>query len=372
MINDGLNEQQMMLRKSSRDFLATECPLSQVRKLSADEKGYLPEMWKKMAELGWLGLTFPEQYGGCAFTFFDMVILLEEMGRACLPSPFFDSTVVSGTIIMDMASDAQKKELLPKISDGSMIICPAITEPGGDWTLNPISTKAMPSGSDYIISGTKILVPYAHVANKFICLAKTAKGTTLFLVDSKAAGVKVTALKTMADDKQFEVTFDNVKISRNDIIGKEDQAASLLKDALLKAAVAKCAEMVGGGHQTLDITVAYVKERKQFGVPVGSFQAVQHHCANMLTDVCSSRMITYKAAQKITEGLPFVQDAAVAKAWVSEAYTRIMTLGHQCIGGMAFMEDHDLPLFSKRAKAYEAAFGDADFQREAIATGLGL
>ena len=368
----GLSEQQEMLKKTARDFLTTECPKSLVRQMVSDERGYPSELWHKMAELGWLGLAFPEKYGGTGGSFLDLAVLLEETGRACLPGPFFSTVVVAGMTILETGNDTQKQELLSKIAEGNLIVTLALTEPSGGYSADKVTVEAIADGNNYVISGTKLFVPDAHVADYIICVAKTTSGVTLFLVDSKSPGISCTLLKTIAGDKQCEVVFDKVKVPKGNILGKEGQGDIQLQEILRKAAVAKCAEMVGSAQQVLEMTVDYVKDRKQFGVPVGSFQAVQHHCANMMTAIDTSRFITYQAAWKISEGLPHAKDAAMAKAWVSDAYKQVTKLGHQSMGGVSLMEDHDMPLYSKRAKAAELALGDADFHREALAQELGL
>jgi len=251
-----------------------------------------------------------------------------------------------------------------------LIVTLALTEPEGGYDVDKVTVEAVVDGNNYVISGTKLFVPDAHIADYIICAAKTTKGVTLFLVDNKSPGINCTLLKTIAGDKQCEVLFDKVRVPKENVLGKEGQGHIQLQAVLRKAAVAKCAEMVGGAQQVLEMTVDYVKDRKQFGVPVGSFQAVQHHCANMMTDIAISRFLTYKAAWKISQEFPCVKEVAMAKAWVSDAYTRVTLLGHQCIGGVAFIEDHDLPLYSKRAKVAEIAFGDGDFHREVVAQEL--
>jgi len=368
----GLSEQQEMLKKTARDFLITECPKSLVKKMVADERGYPLELWQKMAELGWIGLVFPEKYGGSGCSFLDLAVLLEETGRACLPGPFFATVVVAGMIIMESGSEVQKKQLLPKIAQGKLVVTLALTEVDGGYCPDKVSARAVANGSSYIIRGTKLFVPYAHVADYIICVTKTVNGVSLFLVDARSPGIRYNLLRTIDGDKQFEVVFDKVEVPTVNIIGKEGQGNIPLRRVLAKAAVAKCAEMVGGAQQVLEMTVDYVKDRKQFGVPVGVFQAVQHHCANMLTDIDTSRFITYKAAWKVSQKLPFGKEAFMAKAWVSDAYKRVTKLGHQSMGGVSLMEDHDMPLYSRRAKASELVFGDADFNREVVAQELGL
>lgn len=367
-----LNEQQQMLKKTARDFLNTECPRSLVKRMVSDEKGYPQELWHAMAELGWMGLAFPEKYGGTGGSFLDLVVLLEEMGRACLPGPFFATVVLAGMVIFEAGNETQKQELLPKIADGKLIVTLARNEPDGGYCPDKATVRAVVDGNNYIIRGTKLFVPYAHLADYIICVAKTTRGVTLFLVDNRSPGISYTLLKTIDGDKQFEVIFDKVKVSKKNILGKEGQGNIQLRDVLRKAAVAKCIEMVGGSQQVTEMTVAYVKDRKQFGLPVGAFQAVQHHCANMLTDIDTSRFISYKAAWKISENLPYAMESSMAKAWVSDAYKRVTKLGHQSMGGVSLMEDHDMPLYSKRAKAAELTLGDADFHREVVAQELGL
>jgi len=361
-----------MLKKTARGFLNTECPKSLVKRMASDERGYPQELWRKMAELGWMGLALPEKYGGTGGSFLDLAVLLEEMGRACLPGPFFATVVLAGMIILEAGNEAQKQELLPKIAEGNLIVTLAKTEPGGGYCPDKATVRAVVDGNNRVISGTKLFVPYAHIADYIICVAKTASGVTLFLVDSRSLGISYTLLKPIDGDKQFEVIFDKVKVPKENILGKEGEGNIQLREVLRKAAVAKCIEMVGGSQQVIEMTVDYVKDRKQFGLPVGAFQAVQHHCANMLTDIDTSRFISYKAAWKISENIPYAMDASMAKAWVSDAYKRVTKLGHQSMGGVSLMEDHDMPLYSRRAKAAELTLGDSDFHREVVAQELGL
>jgi len=371
-MNFGLSEGQRMLKQTARDFLTAECPSSLVKEMATDDKGYSPELWRKMAELGWMGLAFPQEYGGTGGSFLDLAVLLEETGHACLSGPFFSTVVLGGMTILELGDEKQKRELLPLIAKGELIITLALTEPGSSYSASEMMVEAIADGDNYIISGTKLFVPDAHIADYIICVAKTAQGAILFMVDSRNPGISCSLLKTIASDKQCEVVFDKVKVPEESVLGDLNQGWIQLQSILRRAAIAKCAEMVGGAQQVLEMTVDYVKQRVQFGQPIGAFQAVQHHCANMATDVETSKFITYQAAWRLSEGLPCNQEVAMAKAWVSDAYKRVTLLGHQCIGGVGFMEDHDLPLYSKRAMGAETAFGDADFHREVVAQELGL
>lgn len=374
----GLSEKQEMLTKMARDFITSECPKTLVREMVEDEKGYSPELWCKMADLGWMGLAFPEQYGGTGGSFVDLVALLTEMGRACLPGPFFSTVILGGMSILDMGSESQKQELLPAIARGDIIVSLALTEPSAKYTADGVTVKALADKEHYVITGTKLFVPDAHISDYIICVTRTSEGKskedgiTLFLVDTKSPGVSCAPLKTMAGDKQCEVVFNEVRVPKQNMLGELGCGWSGVERVLQKAAVAKCAEMIGGAQQVLEMTVDYVKQRVQFGRPVGSFQAVQHHCANMVIDVDTSRLITYEAAWGLSQSLPSTKEVAMAKAWVSDAYRRVAALGHQNIGGVAFIEDHDMPLYFRRAKAAEFAFGDATTQREIVAQELGL
>ncbi len=368
----GLSEEQKILKQTARDFLTAQCPNSLVREMAKDDRGYSPELWRRMAELGWMGLAFPQEYSGIGGSFLDLTILLEEMGRACLPGPFFSTVVLGGMTILELGEEKQKRKLLPMIARGDLIITLALTEPGSSYGNSEMTTKAVADGGNYVISGTKLFVPDAHIADYIICAATTAEGVTLFLVEGKSPGISYVLLKTITGDKQCEVTFNKVRVPRDNILGKLGQGWNRLQSVLRKAAIAKCAEMVGGAQRVLEITVDYVKQRVQFGQPIGAFQAIQHHCANMATDVETSKFITYQAAWRISEELPCNREVAMAKAWVSDAFKRVTLLGHQCVGGVGFMQEHHLPLYSERAMGAEIAFGDADFHREVVAQELGL
>jgi alkylation response protein AidB-like acyl-CoA dehydrogenase len=374
----GLSEEQEMLRKSARDFLRRECPKRLVRQLDESEEGYSPELWRKMAELGWMGLVFPEKYGGSGHSFLDLAILLEEMGYNIVPGPFFSTVVLGGLTILAAGNEEQKMAFLPKIARGEMMLSLALTEPTASYDAASVKTRAIARDVEYVIKGTKLFVMSANVADYVLCVARTKEtkdpedGITVFLVDARGPGVTCTPLKTLARDKQCEVIFDNVAVSERSLLGKKDKGWPIVKDILRKAAVAKCAEMVGGAQAASDMAVNYAKERVQFGRPIGSFQAIQHYCANMAMDVSGARFVTYKAAWKVGEGIPSALDAAIAKAWVSEAYGRVALSAHQIFGAIGFTMDHDLHLYFRQAKAAQVIFGDADFHRAVVARELGL
>ncbi|MCX5998693.1 MAG: acyl-CoA/acyl-ACP dehydrogenase [Chloroflexi bacterium] len=369
----GLTEPQEMLRKMARDFLATQCPRSLVREMEKDERGYPEKLWQDMAELGWMGLPFPEEYGGGGGNFLDLAVLLEEMGRACLPGPFFSTVVLGGLAILDAGSEEQKRQFLPQIVAGKLVMTLAQTEPSALYDAAGVTVTAVREKDQYVINGTKLFVPDAHVADWIICVARSReekdrqKGITNFVVKRGSPGLKCELLSSLAKDKQCEVVFNAVRVAAKDVLGKADQGWDVVQRNLRSAAVAKSIEMVGGAQQVLEMTVSYAKERVQFDRPIGSFQAIQHHCANMAIAVDGARYLAYQAAWKLAEGLPCDMEVAAAKAWTSDAYRLVAALGHQVHGAIGFTLDHDMQLYSRRAKAAEVAFGDGDFHREALA-----
>ncbi len=374
----ALSEEQEMLKKMALDFLSNRCPKALVREMEEDEKGYSPELWQEMADLGWMGLVFPEKYGGGDMSFLDLSVLLEEMGRACLPGPFFSTAILGGLPILDIGSEAQKQEYLPQIASGKLIFTLALTEPSAKYDAALIKLTATTDNDSYILNGTKLFVPDAHIADYLLCVARTneqakpEEGITIFIVDAKSPGISYTVLKTIASDKLCEVVFDQVRVSKENILGKLDRGWGEVKKIIQRAAVAKCCEMVGGIQQVLDMTVDYAKERKQFGRPIGSFQVIQHYCVDMATDVDGVRLSTYQAAWMLSQGLPCTKEVAIAKTWAGEACGRVIALAHQIHGAIGVTIDHDLHFYTTRTKAAEVTFGDADFYREIVAQEMGL
>ncbi len=374
-----LNKTQKILKDEAHRFLAKECPSDSVREMATDESGYSDKIWQKMAQLDWMGIMVPEQYDGMGGNFLDLAVLLSEMGYHCMPGPYFATVVLGGLAILEAANDVQKADILPALCRGEQRLTVAWVESEGTYVPDGIKLTAVLEGEQYLLNGTKLFVPYAHVADRLICAARTGQATdeegagiTLFVVDAKQPGVGIKPLITMAADRQSEVTFDNVTVSMDNLLGRPDQGWPVLKKVLQMAAVAKCAEMIGGAQCAMDMAIPYVKGREQFGRPVGAFQAIHHHCANMLTYADTLRLMTYQAAWRISAGLPFEKEASMCKAWGSDSYRKLVALAHQVIGGMGFMEEYDLQLYFKHAKAAEQILGDADFHREWVAQEMGM
>jgi alkylation response protein AidB-like acyl-CoA dehydrogenase len=372
------SEEQEMLRKIARDFLEDKYPKTLIRELEADEKGYSPELWREMAGLDWMGLVFPEQYGGANMSFLDLAVLLEEMGRACLPGPFLATVVLGGLPILDAGSDEQKQEYLPQIASGQKVFTLALTEPSARYSADSITVRATAENDDFIISGIKLFVPYAHVADYLLCVARTGKpaeageGITVFIVDTKAPGLSHVVLDTIARDKLAEVVFNGVRVPRENILGQLDQGWGIVQRILERAAVAKCCEVAGGMQQVLEMTISYAKERKQFDRPIGSFQVIQHYCSHMATAVDGLRFSTYQAAWGLSEGLVATREVAIAKTWSGEASEKVLSLAHQIHGAVGVTMDHDLHIYTRRIKAAQSVFGDTDFYLDMVAQEMGL
>jgi len=374
----NLSEEQEMLRKSARDFLTDKCPKSYVRLMADDEKGYSPALWKEMAGLGWMGLAIPDPYGGFGMEFTDLAILLEEMGRACLPGPFFATVVLGALAILESGNDKQKVAYLPGIAAGKIMMTMALNEADGLYEAGSIGTTAFAESDDYIINGTKLFVPDAHVADYILCVARTSnekdekKGITVFIVPAKEKGIKCTPLQTMSGDKLCEVTFDNVTVSKDSVLGGVGEGWPIVEKTMERIAAAVCCDTVGGLQKVLEMTLDYTKERKQFGKPIGSFQVIQQYMADMVTHVDGLRFVSYQAAWRISEGLPATRETAIAKAWSAESYEWCITKAHQVFGAVGVTIDHDLHFYTIRGKAAQLSYGNADFWREEVAKTIGL
>jgi alkylation response protein AidB-like acyl-CoA dehydrogenase len=372
----SLTEEQEMLRTSARDFLQEKCPKTLVKAMEKDPRGYPPDLWKEMAGLGWLGLVFPESYEGSGMSFVDLAVLMEEAGRACLPGPFFSTVVLGGLTLLDAGTDAQKQAYLSRIARGEAIVTMALTETDAQYAARSVRVRAEAVGHDFVITGTKLFVPDAHIADSLLCVARTGEGAedgvSIFLVDAGAPGLSQSTLPTISGDRQCEVIFNRVKVPGDRLVGTLHHGWPIVQRAIERAAVAKCCEMVGIMQRALEMTVSYAKERKQSGRAIGSFQSIQHYCANMAADVDASRFSTYQAAWRISQGLPATREVAIAKAWMNESFGRVITLAHQVHGAIACTIDHELQYYTKRGKAGDLTYGDGDFYREIVAQQMGL
>lgn len=366
------SEEQEMLKKSARDFLSVECPKKVVRELEAGDLGYSPELWKKMASLGWMGLALPEEYGGAGLSLLDMAVLFEEFGRAAMTEPMFSTVVLGALPILQWGTEEQKKAFLPKVATGELFLTLALAEPRVNEEPIFVTTRAMTKDDGFLIHGTKLFVPYAHIADYMLVVARTKgvagdkKGITVLIVDRKAQGINITPLVTVAADKQFEVRFDKVFVPSKNILGSLHNGLPLVRETLKKATAIQCAEMVGMAQQEMEITAEHTKNRVQFERPIGTFQAVQHRLADMFIDVNGVRWTTYQAVWRLSEGLPADREVAIAKAFANIACQRVAFSAQQLHGGLGVDKDYDLHFYFRRAKAFALTLGSTPFHLKTL------
>ncbi len=370
----GFSEEQEMLRDAAKRFLTDNCATKYVRQMMADATAHDPAFWQKLVGQGWPGLLIPEQYGGANGTFLDMTVIVEEMGKALLPGPFFAAALLGAPTFIEGASDALKAEFLPKIAEGKFIPTVAIAEASGRFDSGGIELAATKKGSGYILSGEKFFVPDAHVADAIIVAARTSgsgeNGVTLLCIPVKEKGITVTQLKTVDMTRRMcHVKFDNVQADT--VIGAENAGWPVLRRVLDIATAALSTEIVGTAQKALDIAVEYAKTRVQFGKPIGSFQAVKHKCVDMMVAVENARSLTYYAAWTVDERVAEAATAVpMAKAYASDMGKNVTSEAIQVHGGIGFTWEHDMHLYHRRALAGEANLGNAPIHRETVAKSL--
>ncbi|HMC53351.1 MAG TPA: acyl-CoA dehydrogenase family protein [Acidimicrobiales bacterium] len=371
-MNFAFSEEQEELRKSVRRFLEDKSPSAEVRRLMETTEGYDPSVWAQMAQqLGLQGLAIPEEYGGSGFTYVELGIVFEEMGRALLCAPYLSSVALAANAILASGDDSAKKEHLPGIASGDTIAALALTEDNGRWDQEGITLTATRSGDGYSLDGHKMFVIDGHTANLVVVVARTGKGITFLAVDGDAPGLTRKPLTTMDQTrKQARLEFSGTPAR---LIGTEGGASAALGKTLDLAAVALANEQVGGAQKCLETSVEYAKVRVQFGRPIGSFQAIKHKCADMLLEVESAKSAAYYAswaAAEDSDELPVV--ASLAKAYCSEAYFHAAAENIQIHGGIGFTWEHDAHLYFKRAKSSELLLGDPTYHRELLAQRIGI
>ena len=359
---------QVMLRNNAREYLAEKCTTQFVRKMFDDKAGFSKEMWKEMADLGWLGLTFPEENEGLGLGMVELSMLLEEMGRAVFPGPYFASVLLAGNALK-AGDKALREKYLTGIAKGDVIASMGILEQAVNWGPEAIKLKAEAGGGGFVLNGMKRFVPFAHIADVIIIPARTSgkpDGITLFAVDTKAKGVEMSTMTNIdLTSKSSEVRLTNVMVPEENIIGDVDGGWPILKDVLQKAAVGASAEMLGAARKSMEMSVEYAKVREAFGQPIGTFQAIKHKCADMLLEVEQSHAAVYYASWAQDAGAPDASLAAsVAKAYVGDAARRVCGESIQVHGGIGFTWEFDLHLWFKRAKYYEPMYGDVEYHRE--------
>jgi alkylation response protein AidB-like acyl-CoA dehydrogenase len=351
----GLSESQEFLKDSARKFFAGECPSSEIRRLMETDTAYDAALWAKLADQGYTGIIFPEEYGGVGLGKVELMLLMEEAGRALLPGPFFSTVVLAGSVLDAVGSPTHKKKYLAPICRGEARATVAILEASASWNPSDVQLTA----ANGKLTGEKLFVSDAAVANFILVVARNG----VFIVDAKAPGLKISPMSAMDLTRKLYV------VEFKDTPAEELGSVANLSRAFDVASAALAAELVGGMQRTLDIAVEYAKTRKQFGKPIGMFQAVQHQCADMYLETESSRSAVYYAGWALEENAPDAHVAvSIAKMYASDAGRTVGNRGIQIHGGMGFTWENDLHLYYRRAKASENAFGDATFHRERIAS----
>jgi len=371
----GFSEEQELLRETARKFLEGECDSRFVRERMATAEAVTDGFWRQLAEQGWLGIIYPEDDGGSGLGLVDLVVLMEEMGRRVMPGPFFSTVLLGGAVIADAGSPAQRREWLPRISAGEAKTALAWTEPSLRWDAAGIAMPARETGSGFTLSGSKLFVGDAHLAEILVIAARTRDGSTmedgvsLFLMPKDTPGLSVSLMPTIDETRKLcEVRLNNVSLPASALLGEKHLGWPPLSQVVARATVALCAEMCGGAQQVLDMTVDYAKLRVAFGKPIGSYQGVKHQAADMLVAIENAKSLTYYAAWAVDQDEADAPLAvAMAKAAASDMARKVAGAGIQLHGGIGMTWEHDLLLYFKRAKASEVAFGEASWHRERVA-----
>jgi alkylation response protein AidB-like acyl-CoA dehydrogenase len=373
-VDFDFTEEQVALRGLAREVLAAESAAPEVRKQMADATGYSESLWKQLAETGLLGITIDEAHGGLGLGLIEQALVLEEMGRAAYPGPYFSTVVLAATAIIAGGDRAQLDAYLPGIAEGTLKATLALMEDRLATGPEGIALRARSQGGEYVLSGVKRFVPFAHVADLILVAARTSEssdpshGVTIFAVDKGAEGLSIEP-NVMIDqtNKVSTLTLENVRVGREAVVGQVDGSWKILEIVLRRAAVASAAVMLGAARKCMDMSVEYAKVREQFGQAIGSFQAIKHACAEMLVEVENAHGATYYAAWAVDAAAPDAGLAAsVAKSYVGDAARKVCGSAIQVHGGIGFTWEYDLHLYFKQAKFLESLYGDAEHHRELV------
>ena len=375
------NEEEQMVKNLAREFLEAECPPRLAREMEKDDLGYPPELWQKMADLGWLGISLPEEHGGQGLPLTYLGIIMEELGRAIAPVPLH-STAMAALAIAEAGSAEQQRQLLPRVSRGDLILTWAFTEQTPRFRPETIHAEAVPDGDDFILTGTKMFVDNFNVAEQCLVACRTAAATadadtdnpgaglSLLLVDTASRGVSHTPLTTLAKDKQSKVFFDGVRVPQANLVGPRHQGWPIIQRMLDRGTALLCAQMVGAARKDAEMGIDYAKNRAAFGRPIAAFQSIQHICADMILWVDGGQLLTYEALWKMDQGLPASVEVSQAKAFCNDKCEAVVRSSQVIHGGMGFMMEFDLHLWFRRVTAWTMRLGTSFEHRAKIAQSL--
>jgi alkylation response protein AidB-like acyl-CoA dehydrogenase len=370
-----LNEEQSMLRDSARGLISDKAPVSHLRQLrdTGDATGFSRDLWRAFAEMGFAGLLVPESFGGSGLGCVEAGVVMEEIGRTLMPSPFLSTAVLAASALSRGGSAAQQSAHLPKIADGSLLAAFAVDEGAKHRPLRT-SMQAVRSGNGFRLNGAKAFVVDGHIAGLLIVAARTAgaagerDGLTLFLVDAKAKGIAIERTAMVDAHNAARIVFGNVEVNADSVLGEVDQGHRLLQGVLNIGRGAVASEMVGLSEEVFGRTVGYLKERKQFGKSIGEFQALQHRAAQLYIDIEITRAAVLKALQTLDGNFEDAAAAvAVAKARAGSTATLAVQEGVQMHGGMGMTDQFDIGFFMKRARVCQELFGDSNFHADQLA-----
>jgi alkylation response protein AidB-like acyl-CoA dehydrogenase len=365
----ALTAAQQMLAHSARSLLGQRCPPERVQALALDPRGFAEDLWKEMAILGWPGLLISADLGGSGGSVLDVIVLVEELGRACVPSPYIPSAVVASRILLDAGAHGLARRLLPRLALGERICAVAVLEESGRLEPDTLAMRVEPGK----LSGRKLFVADAHAATDVIVVGRGESGLSAALLPMTRTGIAALPLDSMAGDRLFELSFDGVVVETEDLLGSAGAAATLVAPGFAQGALAQAADMVGAAQRILDLCVEHARGRVQSGRPIGSFQAVQHAAADLLRDVETARWLVYEAAWHLdAASAGAAAAAAAAKTYCGEACLRVARRGHQIMGAIGYCEEHPLHLFHKRILAGSLAWGDQTHHLETVARSIAL
>ena len=375
-----LTEDQELIAKTAADFVAEKSPIARVRELrdSADATGFSRPLWQEMAELGWVGIPFPESVGGAGLGLAELAVVMEALGRSLAPEPFLSTVLLGGQTILRGGTEDQRGAWLPGVVDGSSILSLAYQEASSRYELRAVTCQARASGDGFVLSGEKTQVLDAHVADAILVSARTsggprdAHGISVFRVPANAKGLEVLRQARLDGRNAAIVRLHGVEASRDDVIGEVDEAARLLEDVADLATAGLCAEMLGGMSQAFEMTLEHLKARQQFEVPIGTFQALKHRAADVFIEIELARSAVMAAARALDSRSDEARQlVSLAKARCSDAYLQAANEGVQMFGGVGMTDEYEIGFFLKRARAAEMTLGDAAFHRDRWARSSG-
>ena len=369
----GLTETQELIRRSAREFLKDESNSETIRSVASGNHDALEKLWKRMLELGWPALIIPEEFGGAGFSFSDLAVLLEELGATLAPVPIVESAITSW-IIERYGSESMKSEILPQISSGDILLTPSIVERSGSWDTSSTTVAATKSGTNLVITGEKRFVAFAQQATHSLATIRLDDGQPALITIPiwKATGVHQTPMDHVAGVPVSSITFNEVVVPEANIIATGNMAIKAVEELISAGGVARAAQLAGLGKAVLDTTVSYAANREQFGQPIGSFQAVQHHLAEMAIAAKQVDHLAHSAAYSFSRDGYSYERAAQAKIAASEKISALCWTAHQCHGAIGFTWEHDLHLYTRRALAWKTDYGDANFHKSNLADAMGL